>query len=313
MIIESDRKLLQSQQEYKTESPDNISREIWLKEESVDVESEQVEFSPYLSCNDQNTTTEMAYTDWQNISIKQEDESDLNHLNDYDRKAIISTENAYEHTTGDSKSNLTEEYTTDLDKAIHPKNQIYTLIKNVSIKKDSDKHYSLNEEVLKLIDNADCKRIMESGLSQQEKNRATVFCKECNRTLNFRYYIERHIHNHIGNLLFKCDQCNLHFAKEYLLNKHKRAHSQKGEFICEKCGKSYFHRRDLNNHRVTQCKDKKVACNTCGKLFAHKGTLNVHLKSHLGITPHVCVICGRQFVYKPLLDHHVLIHNVRNT
>lgn len=132
---------------------------ICVKEETEVVKSEQAEFPSSLSSKDENT-----HFKGEGISEK----SDL--LNDNNCEILISTPVKYRLISVSKQSlnpNLTGQRTTNSDKSINSDNQIATMNKNIQTKPNISPSKKGNVKIdkqLSVIDNPDCKRIIESGL-----------------------------------------------------------------------------------------------------------------------------------------------------
>ncbi|GJQ81021.1 hypothetical protein Trydic_g23449 [Trypoxylus dichotomus] len=175
-------------------------------------------------------------------------------------------------------------------------------------KAKSGRLYVYSQRQLQVLDNPDCKRIIESGLTRKEKSRQTVYCQECKKSYSFKYYIEVHIHQHMGNLPFKCDICGYQTAKKYYLQKHARRHSQTKDFLCTECGKAFSSKYALKAHAPKHSNERPFKCKFCEKAFKHQITLQNHQIGHLGVRDFVCEECGRTYKNKRDLANHKATH-----
>lgn len=169
---------------------------------------------------------------------------------------------------------------------------------------------NINEQQAELVDNPDFKRIMEMNLSRKEKKRQTVFCKECNKTLTFAYFVDKHVHFHTGNLPFKCDKCGLAYPKRSTLNKHLRKHDTARNFSCEECGKTFRSIHAVKQHKFVHSDEKPYSCDICGKSLKYALSLAAHMRIHKNEKNHVCEICGKAFVDYSILRVHIMRHTV---
>lgn len=166
-----------------------------------------------------------------------------------------------------------------------------------------------NERYALLYANPDFERILKSGLSKREKDHATITCKLCNRTFNFRYFAAVHINTHTGNLPYKCDHCNKYFPKKYYLTQHMVAHSDIKKFSCEECGKMFATISLLKSHKTIHSNDKPHSCSECNKSFKRRTTLRTHLLIHRNERNHICELCGKSFKDQGILHQHKKRHN----
>ncbi|GJQ81008.1 hypothetical protein Trydic_g23436 [Trypoxylus dichotomus] len=168
---------------------------------------------------------------------------------------------------------------------------------------------NFNKEQLKaIVNNPDCKKILESGMSRKERTNAMVFCQECNKSYSFRYYIGVHAHIHIGNLPFKCEFCEFRVPKRCLLRQHMRSHSKTKNFLCTECGKAFSSKQALKTHVMRHSSDRPFKCDTCGKSFKTAICLQNHYIGHQNVREFVCEECGKSFKHKRDLQNHKAIH-----
>ncbi|GJQ81022.1 hypothetical protein Trydic_g23450 [Trypoxylus dichotomus] len=165
-----------------------------------------------------------------------------------------------------------------------------------------------SQRQLQVLDNPDCKRIIESGLSRKEKARETVYCPDCKKSYCFKYYIDVHVQQHMGNLPFKCDICGYQTAKKYYLQKHAQKHSQTKNYLCTECGKAFSSKYTLKAHATKHSNERPFKCKFCEKAFKHLITLQNHELGHLGVKDFVCEECGRTFKHKRDLINHKATH-----
>lgn len=166
-----------------------------------------------------------------------------------------------------------------------------------------------NEKHALLLDNPELEKIMKSGLSKKEKDHATILCKICNKTFNFRYYVAVHVRRHTGNLPFKCDQCDKCFPRGYHLKQHMIVHSKTNQFACEECGKTFATIHTLNTHKLVHSDERPYNCDICNKGFKCKWSMYKHLSIHRNEKSCVCELCGKSFTHVSGLSRHKETHN----
>ncbi|KAI4460608.1 zinc finger protein [Holotrichia oblita] len=181
-------------------------------------------------------------------------------------------------------------------------------------KKGSINTTCLSEEQLEILDNPDCKRLMESSLSSRAKAREQVYCQVCNKSYTYKYYITVHAHTHIGNLPFKCDFCDFRVPKKHLLHQHMRKHAPATkDFLCSICGRAFSTKQKLNAHRVRHTDERPFKCKICGKAFKQPLDVQQHEAGHEDTKRFVCDECGKSFKHKKTLSDHKIGHtNQRN-
>ncbi|KRT78811.1 zinc-finger associated domain containing protein [Oryctes borbonicus] len=171
------------------------------------------------------------------------------------------------------------------------------------------KYRNYDKKQLKvIIDNPDCRRIVESDLSRQEKSDAKVLCQYCNKLYSFRYYVAIHAHTHMGNLAFKCELCEYRAPVKNILRKHMRMHSQTKNILCTQCGKAFATKEILKAHEVTHSSDTPFNCKICGKAFKRLICLQKHDLIHQNVKEFVCDVCGKSFRQKIIMLNHKAIH-----
>ncbi|GJQ80999.1 hypothetical protein Trydic_g23428 [Trypoxylus dichotomus] len=175
---------------------------------------------------------------------------------------------------------------------------------------DGRKANNPNEKQALLLENPDVERIINSKMSRNEKNHAKVFCKLCNRTFNFRYYVSVHAYVHTGNLRYKCEQCDKYFPKSFFLKQHMNTHAIK-QYACEECGKMFATMGLLQVHKITHSDQKPHICTVCNKAFKWRTTYNKHCLTHTDAVKksYICEQCGKSYSENSSLIKHRKTHN----
>ncbi|KAK9720360.1 Zinc-finger associated domain (zf-AD) [Popillia japonica] len=310
MVIKSDKTLSEEViDDISDETDKNVKAEMVIKEEGdqdLYVKSESVEQITVESClnlsvsdngEDEDSVAESVLTDEENtvssVSDNGEDEDSV-------AESVLTDE--------ENTVSLKEEGpNTSKIKTNSKKNQINN-------KKGAITTTCLSEEQLEILDNPDCKRLMESGLSSRAKAREQVYCQVCNKSYTYKYYITVHAHTHIGNLPFKCDFCDFRVPKKHLLHQHMRKHAPvTKDFLCSICGRAFSTKQKLNSHRVRHTDERPFKCKICGKAFKQPLDVQQHEAGHEDTKRFVCDECGKSFKHKKTLSDHKIGHtNQRN-
>ncbi|KAK9717883.1 Zinc finger, C2H2 type [Popillia japonica] len=82
-------------------------------------------------------------------------------------------------------------------------------------------------------------------LTGKEMEKLSVFCKECNRSFGYKYYITNHLRHHKSVF---CKECNRSFGYKYYITNHLRHHNGDKPYKCQDCGKCFVRRYQLNLH-----------------------------------------------------------------
>ncbi|KAI4460611.1 zinc finger protein [Holotrichia oblita] len=267
---------------------------------SHQVLTESIENNKELSC----------VTDIEKMIIKEETDLDVYIKNESFDENIFNLGD--DNTMSAQKMNVESNSDISLDKD-QENLKINDNKKQINKKRGSSNIHCLNEEELKILDNPDCIRIIQSTMSSGEKAKAQVYCKNCNKSYTFKYYIAVHAHTHIGNLPYKCELCDFRVPKKYLLHQHMRTHAPTKDFLCSLCGRAFSSQQILNAHKLRHTDERPFKCKICQKAFKQLVDLQQHEVGHTDVKKYVCEECGKSFKYKKNLSDHQAGHtNERN-
>ncbi|KAI4455153.1 zinc finger and scan domain-containing [Holotrichia oblita] len=214
---------------------------------------------------------------------------------------FASTNDTSEKPQIDSVNNETIIISKESNVEIKKVKKVTTKKKNVRGKTNS-KVSKAEAKKLTLFDNEfdDCDSVLktEQKLTRKGKHKTTVFCKQCNRSMEWRYYNSVHVKYHKGDKPYKCDVCEKAFVLRFQLKIHQKLHEEEREFSCDICGKRFKQPSAVYNHRVIHSEERPHKCHVCNKGFKHSHALSKHIRIHTKEKLFICEICG-----KSCLDH----------
>lgn len=146
-----------------------------------------------------------------------------------------------------------------------------------------------------------------------KKKRGPFVCFVCDKVLEKRYNLKRHMQLHTGDKGFICSICSMAFIQKSDLQRHSLTHSDEKNFVCEvnNCGKRFRNNRGLRSHKTNRHMPTSVVpiwCDFCSKTFKCKRTLERHQRGmHNGFI-HACDVCGKEFYRKQHVRIHVKKH-----
>ncbi|XP_065664939.1 zinc finger protein 808 isoform X3 [Hydra vulgaris] len=144
--------------------------------------------------------------------------------------------------------------------------------------------------------------------SKGRYERGNYSCKICNRTLTYKYSLEKHMLIHTGIYPYKCHLCSKRFNHKPNLDKHLIVHSGEKPHVCHLCHRAFSQRSNLQRHQLTHTQNRDFVCEICGKRFNHMASLKTHSLIHTGAKPFSCYICTKRFNQKGNLKRHVQTH-----
>ena len=144
--------------------------------------------------------------------------------------------------------------------------------------------------------------------SKGRYERGNYSCKICNRTLTYKYSLEKHMLIHTGIYPYKCHLCSKRFNHKPNLDKHLIVHSGEKPHVCHLCHRAFSQRSNLQRHQLTHTQNRDFVCEVCGKRFNHMASLKTHSLIHTGAKPFSCYICTKRFNQKGNLKRHVQTH-----
>ena len=117
------------------------------------------------------------------------------------------------------------------------------------------------------------------------------FCDLCSQTFFSRYYLVRHIEDHVRVGKVVCKFCSIQFPNKSSLGHHMRGH--------------------LDGENLRQ----SFYCNVCSQNFDSKTSLGIHVKKHHRLDNHSCPVCQKQFLNGDTFNRHMSVHldNKRQT
>ena len=113
------------------------------------------------------------------------------------------------------------------------------------------------------------------------------FCDLCSQTFLSRYYLVRHIEDHVRVGKFICKFCSIQCPNKYSLSHHMHVH--------------------LDGDSLERQKDKRQSfyCDACSQSFDCKGSLGIHMKQRHRLDKQSCPVCEKQFSSSVNLNHHM--------
>ncbi|KRT82850.1 zinc-finger associated domain containing protein, partial [Oryctes borbonicus] len=144
-------------------------------------------------------------------------------------------------------------------------------------------------------------------LTWQERQKVPVFCKPCNRSFPWKYYLV-HRRKHVGDLRYKCDTCNKVFPAMYQLTAHKQIHMDDRLHTCDVCNKSFKRKSNLRMHKQIHNEERPHKCNICDLSFKQLQGLKLHMQRHSKEKQYVCEICGKSFNDAGSFSSHKTMH-----
>ncbi|GJQ78683.1 hypothetical protein Trydic_g2723 [Trypoxylus dichotomus] len=144
-------------------------------------------------------------------------------------------------------------------------------------------------------------------LTWRERQQVPVFCKPCNRSFPWKYYIV-HKRSHVGDIRFKCDVCSRAFVAMYQLKAHKEIHTEERLYPCDICGKRFKRKSNVRIHKQIHNEDRPHKCHLCGMAFKQSHALRAHIQRHTKNTQYMCEVCGKSFIDASSFSTHKKMH-----
>ncbi|KRT85237.1 zinc finger protein, partial [Oryctes borbonicus] len=144
-------------------------------------------------------------------------------------------------------------------------------------------------------------------LTWQERQTVPVFCKPCNHSIQWKYYLV-HRRRHLGDLRYSCDKCNKAFPAMYQLTAHKLIHMDEYLHLCDICNKRFKQKYNLEKHKQIHNEDRPYKCDICTISFKQLQGLKHHTLRHSKRKPYVCEYCGKSFIDAGSMSRHKIVH-----
>ncbi|CAI5681660.1 unnamed protein product [Oreochromis niloticus] len=144
--------------------------------------------------------------------------------------------------------------------------------------------------------------------SRTDTKSKSVQCDVCEKTLQNKYKMTRHLRIHTGEKPYSCSTCGKTFTGSSTFKTHTRIHTGEKPYFCSTCGKRFADPSGFKKHRRIHTGEKPYSCSTCGKRFAAPSTFKTHTRIHTGVKPYFCSTCGKRFADPSGFKKHRRIH-----
>ncbi|CAH0766701.1 unnamed protein product [Diatraea saccharalis] len=105
-------------------------------------------------------------------------------------------------------------------------------------------------------------------------------CKTCSKPFKTHSNLKTHMDTH-EDTSYQCYVCNRVLNSRRTLRKHLLVHEEKCRHVCSFCHKAFKRRQTLKVHLYTHTGDKPLTCKWCDERFAYASTLRSHrLRCH---------------------------------
>ncbi|KAL0851187.1 hypothetical protein ABMA28_007038 [Loxostege sticticalis] len=105
-------------------------------------------------------------------------------------------------------------------------------------------------------------------------------CKTCSKPFKTHSNLKTHMDTH-EDTSYQCYVCNRVLNSRRTLRKHLLVHEEKCRHVCSYCHKAFKRRQTLKVHLYTHTGDKPLTCKWCDERFAYASTLRSHrLRCH---------------------------------
>ncbi|XP_035715832.1 zinc finger protein 569-like [Folsomia candida] len=141
-------------------------------------------------------------------------------------------------------------------------------------------------------------------------------CPHCGKSFKKKRYLDKHIHTHEPDVVFKCGICAKTLKNPSSLSRHNyRKHNKQ---VCTICSREFSGPENLKVHmsRVhTTGVRQRYPCPQCDKSFLGKYAVGRHAKVEHAQSPvrFRCTLCGREFKEKQNRNRHIATHTRERT
>ena len=143
---------------------------------------------------------------------------------------------------------------------------------------------------------------------KSQEDKASLICHVCDKQLNSKYLLQRHLAVHTGKRSYQCKICTKWFYSQAELTSHGKFHLKIKAHKCNVCDKRFAHSTDLTRHIRIHTGEKPYKCEICGRGFALSPDVVKHMRTHTGERPYECRICGERFAQSSTLYNHKQVH-----
>ncbi|KAM9488260.1 zinc finger protein 1035 isoform 1-T4 [Clarias gariepinus] len=176
--------------------------------------------------------------------------------------------------------------------------------------KNENAHKSEDKDTNLIVTNRTCRIAKEMGTSIKERFKER--CPHCSKRFQFRSYLLRHLHTHLGKNTFACKHCGQKYDCKSSCQQH--------ETLCDGM-LSKHEAKQLNESEETKvmpgsatslkgctviigANGEQLKCNFCTKTFTKPRNLRRHILTHTEVKPYRCKTCENCFSRYDHLKYH---------
>ncbi|XP_013191330.2 zinc finger protein 90 isoform X2 [Amyelois transitella] len=100
-------------------------------------------------------------------------------------------------------------------------------------------------------------------------------CRKCYKSFKTHSNLSTHMDTH-EETSYTCGVCNRVLNSRRTLRKHLLVHEERCRHVCDYCNKAFKRRQTLKVHLYTHTGDKPLTCKWCDERFAYASTLRSH-------------------------------------
>lgn len=137
-------------------------------------------------------------------------------------------------------------------------------------------------------------------------------CPHCSKCFQYRSYLLRHLHSHLGKKKFACQKCGQKYGSQCSCEQHEalcegvlRQHEEKQLNESEEANNIPDSAASLKKCTVIIRENgEQLKCNFCTKTFTKPRYLRRHILTHTEVKPYRCKMCENCFSRYDHLKHH---------